>query len=134
MKPTEIKIMNKQSYQFQLDQKTAIECQIKGSKPAPKVRWLLDDQDLQSLMTSSSIIANNDTINDNYSETIRDMSKSEAEPYSWASHLTLIPQLSFHQKTLTCSAQNPDMPNEVAISDSLQMDVQCEFIEPIFRY
>lgn len=119
-----MKIINKSSHQFQLDQKIAIECQVKGSKPAPKVRWLLDDQEIQLVSNDS-----NNNNNNNFSETIRDMSKSEAsEPFSWASHLTLIPQLNFHQKTLTCLAQNTEIKSasEVALSDSLLMDIQCK--------
>lgn len=129
VKPTEVKIVNKQNYAFKLNQKLVVECKVYGSKPSPRIRWFKGTKEVESV--SASGLSDELMVAQNYiSEIDRDTSNSSTNDTSAnstkVSYLTLIPKLSDNQQSLTCSAHNPSIPNNLPISDSIIMNVQCK--------
>lgn len=128
VRPTEVRIVRKSDYTFKLGQKLVIECQVYGSKPAPTVRWFrgsqqLDTRNSGSLQDSLESQAGDHSRGQNYiSEFNRDINNNLTK----ISYLALIPSLSDNQKSLVCSAHNPQMPNLEPLSDSIIMNVQCK--------
>ena len=122
---------------FKLNQKAVVECQVFGSKPSATIRWLLNGQELDVVSsnsngadsdnivvvpTASSLSANKSNSRRRFSELQRDINN-----LTKVSHLTFIPKLSDNQQVLTCIAHNPKMPNSPTISDTVTLNVQCEY-------
>lgn len=151
MKPTGIRIVNKESLSFKMGQKVTVECHVYGSKPPPKVSWFNGSEELESQASlkatnhnnynhqqhqhqhllanllhdahATRAAANHDDSAQSYiSEINRDINNNLTK----ISYLTLVPQLGHNQQQLTCSASNPKLPNSPTISDSITMNVQCK--------
>lgn len=112
--------MNKTNYIFKLGQKITIECHVYGSRPAASVRWFRGSIELEHPSTISK--SQNDEQSYYISELTRDINSNQTK----ISHLTLVPQLSDNQQSLSCSANNPKMPNVPSISDFMIMNVLCK--------
>lgn len=118
-----MQIINKSGYVFKLGQKAVVECHVHGSKPSAKVRWFRGSQELQTSSLLSNPQNSEYELNQNYiSEFNRDTNN-----LTKISYLTLVPQLSDNQQSLTCSASNPKLPNAESSSDTMTMSVQCKF-------
>lgn len=125
-----MRIINKQNHAFKLNQKLVVECKVYGSKPSAKIRWFKGNTEVEPV--SASRLSAELMVAQNYiSEIDRDSSSLNTTTYDTVgnstkvSYLTLIPKLSDNQQSLTCSAYNPSIPNNLPISDSLIMNVQC---------
>lgn len=136
VKPNEVKIINKSNYVFKLNQKLVVECQVYGSKPGARVQWFKGSKEVEPV--SASGLSDELVVAQNYiSEINRDSSpptisgtateNNTISNSTKISYLTLIPKLSDNQESLTCSAHNPSIPNSPLISDSITMNVQCEY-------
>lgn len=101
-----------------------IECQVHGSKPNAKVQWFKGSKELEAkgASGSSSHQQNEELAQNHISEFNRDINNRTK-----VSYLTLVPQLSDNQQSLTCTANNPKMSNLESLSDSITMNVQCEY-------
>lgn len=131
VKPTEVRIINKQNHVFKLNQKLVVECKVYGSKPSAEIRWFKGNKKVEPV--SASRLSDELMVAQNYiSEIDRDSSSLNTTTYdpvsnsTKVSYLTLIPKLSDNQQSLTCSAYNPSIPNNSPISDSIIMNVQCK--------
>lgn len=122
-----MKIVEKQAHAFKLGEKIMIECQVTGSRPRAQIRWFKDK--LQLLEQSAS--------SDNNGYLISDINTSVAALASGnqtqISYLTFVPQLSDNMKSLSCVATNPNIQSNSVepLSDSLTMNVQCEYRVPV---
>lgn len=137
VKPTDVRILNKVDQTFKLGQKSVIECHVYGSRPSARVRWFKgseelgtkstqlnnrpDDSPLLSVDSDQQLIDQNNFI----SERNRDINSNNLTKISY---LTIVPQLSDNQQSLTCSGQNSRILNSMPLSDSLIMNVQCKYI------
>lgn len=115
LRPLEVKIVNKSTLTFRLDQKVTIECQVHGSKPSAQVRWLKADS---SAGQESELKPDGQLV----SETNRDIDNDLTK----VSYLTIVPQLSDNQRTLTCIGSNPRIEQLNPLSDSITMNVMCK--------
>lgn len=130
VKLTEVRIANKANIVFKLGQKTTVECQVFGSKPSASVRWFrgaeeLDVLTLQQTLSNDNYPLQGDQTNEQKSY-ISEFNR-DTNNLTKSSYLTIIPKLSDHQQSLTCSAGNPKMPNVPQLSDNITMNVHCEY-------
>lgn len=115
----------------------SVECHVLGSKPAAKITWTRGKHQIDNLSQQQPALDQNDSPNDqhNYiSEFNSDTSSTSnnnnnKNSTKQVSYLTLIPQLSDNQQSLTCSGQNPKMSSPNTLSDSIIMNVLCKYLE-----
>jgi len=100
VKPIYVNILNSSSLTLVADRKYEIHCVTSGSRPDAIITWMKGKKSLKR---------------------IRDYSKNNQT----TSILNFVPSIEDNGKTLTCHAENPNVPG-MFLEDNWSMSVNCE--------
>lgn len=125
LRPTEVRIINKNNVTMKLNQKQMIECQVFGSKPNARVKWFKGNQELSQPLSVEEQLHRKQPYDNGFTISERDI--NNPNNFTKISYLTFNPNLDDNLQSLSCSAVNAQMPNLPSISDTMVMNVFCKY-------
>ena len=102
LKPTDVRITLLSGSQLVADREAVLECTATGSRPKALLSWSFDGQRFSTPLASPS------------------------SPDQSTSSMTIRPKREHHGSEVTCSADNPKIPDST-ISHVMRLDVHCWF-------